>query len=138
MNNRSWLTITVVVAFSIVTPATAETLTGADKILCAPARLVVCVDDGSCESLLPWEVNVPEFIVVDLREKRLSTTEASAQNRSTPIQSLIRQRGLIYLQGVEGERAFSIVINEETGFTTVAVARSNVTVNAFGTCTTTD
>ena len=46
--------------------------------------------------------------------------------------------GLIYLQGIEGRRAFSIVVDEESGRMTVAVSRDGISVSVFGACTDTD
>lgn len=115
-----------------------EDLSGADNVICAPARIEICANDGSCVSALPWEVNVPQFILVDFEEELLSTTEASERPRATEIDSLKREDGVAYLQGVENGRAYSIVINETTGFMTVAVARDYLTVTGSGVCTPAD
>ena len=52
-----------------------------------------------------------------------------------PVNSLSRKDGQIFLQGVENGRAFSLVINEQTGVLSAAVARENTTVSVFGACT---
>jgi hypothetical protein len=44
--------------------------------------------------------------------------------------------GHVYLQGVDNGRAFSFLIDEETGRVTVAVSRDGLTVSMFGNCTT--
>jgi hypothetical protein len=49
-----------------------------------------------------------------------------------------KDEGLIYLQGVESGRAFSFVIDEDSGRMTVAVSRDGIAVNVFGICTSTD
>ena len=69
---------------------------------------------------------------------RISTTKASDENRSTEIRTLHRQDGQIYLQGFEGGRAFSFLIDEASGRLTVAVSRDGVSVTAFGACTDAD
>ena len=46
--------------------------------------------------------------------------------------------GLIYLQGIEGARAFSFVIDESTGSLTASIARDGISVNVFGACTDAD
>jgi hypothetical protein len=74
-------------------------------------------------------------IQVDLGSKTLSTTEASGESRSTPIKSVEREEGLIFLQGIEKGRAFSFVIAEEDGMASVAVARDGLSVAVFGACT---
>jgi hypothetical protein len=116
-------------------PVLADDLHGLDRILCSAVTATVCMVNGECETDLPYNWNIPQFIEIDLVKKVLSTTRASGENRQTPAASLVRQDGWIYLQGVEGGRAFSFVIDETTGFASVAVARQGLTVSVFGACT---
>ena len=121
-------------------PLAADDLTGADRFLCSSAQVTACFALGECVSLPPWELNVPQFIEIDLGEMTLSTTAASGEDRSTPIKNLEREDGpgrasLIFLQGVENGRAFSFVITEETGMASIAVARDGLAVTVFGACT---
>ncbi len=116
----------------------ADDLQGVDRLICATAEVVVCVEGAECYKLLPADVDVPAFIVVDIKNKRLSTTKASQENRATSIATLNRADGLIHLQGIDLGRAFSLVINEATGNVTAAVARDGVTVTVFGACTNAD
>lgn len=113
----------------------ADDLTGEDEYLCAAASVIVCFDDGACESATPWELDVPQFINVDMDERRLSTTKASGENRETMVDTVKQTDGKIYLQGVDRGRAYTLVIDEETGFLTVAVVRDDLTVTVFGACT---
>ena len=76
-----------------------------------------------------------QFIEIDLQTKRVSTTAASGENRATTASSLEREDGQTVLQGVENGRAFSLVINQETGVLSAAVAREGITVSVFGACT---
>lgn len=115
--------------------AAADDLRGVDRLLCATAAVIVCAEEVECFTIPAWEIDVPEFVVIDLDGKMLSTTKASQQNRSTPIAAISRADGNIYLQGIEGGRAFSFVIHEETGHVTVAVSRDGLTVTVFGACT---
>ena len=116
-------------------PALADNLAGADRILCAASTVTMCGEAGDCVQGSPLELNIPQFIEIDLKGKRLSTTKASGENRSTPIISVARADGQIILQGHEKGRAFSFVISEETGVTSVAVARDGMSVAVFGACT---
>lgn len=113
----------------------ADDLTGAKKFVCAPAQVNICLEDGFCTSAMPWDVNVPRFLEVDLKQKQIGTTEASGENRFTPIQFIGEDGDAIFLQGVENGRAFSFVISRTSGFMSVAVARDYLTVTGFGACT---
>jgi hypothetical protein len=115
--------------------ASADDLTGQQTFLCSAAQAAVCTDYGDCETAAPWDLNIPQFIEVNLKDKTLSTTKASGENRSTPIRTLVREDGQIVLQGVEAGRAFSLVIIEKTGDLSVAVAREGKAVAVFGECT---
>ena len=78
----------------------ADDLTGANQLICASGIVNVCDDAGDCATTPPRDVNVPQFIEIDIKKKRLATTEASGENRATNISSLERTNGSIYLQGV--------------------------------------
>jgi hypothetical protein len=135
MRNRlsgSVLTLLILVAPAA---ATADDLTGQQVFLCSSAQAALCTDYGDCDTFAPWDLNIPQFIEVNLKDKTLSTTKASGENRSTPIKNLQREDGQIFLQGVEAGRAFSFVINEKSGMMSVAVARDGKAVAVFGACT---
>lgn len=133
---RSSRILGVISALVLLVPqiTVADDVRGADVMICASVEASVCSLDG-CEVGTPWFWDIPQFIEVDLKAKRLSTTAASGENRATPINNLERKDGLIFLQGVENGRAFSFVINEETGVLSAAVAREELTVSVFGACT---
>ena len=100
-----------------------------------PVQATRCMMDGGCETGPPWIVNIPQFIRIDLKTNQLTTTKASEENRSTPIQKVTRDGGLIFLQGVENGRAYSIVIAPETGTASFTIAADGLSVSAFGVCT---
>ena len=115
--------------------AAADDLTGADRFLCTPIQATLCVEDGECAVDLPWNVNIPQFIVVVLKARRLATTEASGENRQTAIEHLRRVDGSIVFHGFEMGRAFSWVIDEPSGRVTAAIATDGISVAIFGACT---
>ena len=113
----------------------ADDVTGSADLLCSPAMAHACRPEEGCAQKTPWSLNVPMFIEVDLANKRLRTTEASGLNRATEINNLLREEGLIILQGYQKGRAFSIVITEETGFLTFSVSGDDEGAVIFGACT---
>ena len=115
--------------------ALADNIEGADRLLCAPVQIKICVEEAECYPAHASELGVPDFVIVDLKNKKMQTTKSSGPMRSTAFSSVSRSGGQIFLQGVENGRAFSFVINELTGSLTVAVSRDGVAVAAFGACT---
>ncbi len=135
MRNR-WIMAVIWTLFALAPPvAVADDISDVDRILCSSVEATVCTIDDGCETGVPWLWGIPQFIEIDLQAKRLSTTAASGENRTTAITSLEREDGRIFLQGIENGRAFSFVINKKTGMLSAAVAREGITVSVFGACT---
>ena len=118
--------------------AQAENVEGVDEIVCAATQVQICIEDDTCYSATAFELDMPDFVVIDISKKTISTTKASNQNRSTKFSSVTKEDGLIYLQGMEGGRAFSFVIHEASGRMTVAISRDGLSVSVFGACTDTN
>jgi len=118
--------------------AYADPLTGVNKIICAAAQTQICVEGDTCYSASPWDLGVPEFVVIDLKKNTISTTESSGVDRSTTFNKEVTSEGKIFLQAIEGGRAFSLVIDEATGYMSGAIARDGFVVSVFGACTDSD
>ena len=116
----------------------AEDVTGVTRMVCASGQAQICLETGECYAATPFELAVPDFVIIDTKKGAISTTKASGLNRSTDFSKSERKEGLIYLQGVEGGRAFSFVIHEATGRMTAAIARDGLSVTVFGACTAAD
>jgi len=132
---KSRLLLCVIVVLGMSGGAAAENLTGADRILCAGVQATYCDTSGACEVGMPWQWNMPEFVEIDFEAKTVSTTQAVERMRQTPIRTLERGNGEIYLQGVENARAFSFVIDEASGVASVAIATDGMTISVFAACT---
>lgn len=113
----------------------ADDLSGSEAFLCSVVYASECTLDGDCTGGPAWNLNIPQFIEVDIKAKTLSTTKASGENRSTPIKNLERGDDSIILQGVENGRAFSFVITESTGMVSIAVAIADEGIVVSGVCT---
>ena len=116
----------------------ADNLEGVNEIICAAAQVQICIENDTCYAATPFELDVPNFVVIDISKKTVSTTKGSNLNRSTKFSSVIKDDELIYLQGIEGGRAFSFVIDEVSGRMSVAVSRDGLSVSVFGACTDTN
>jgi len=116
-------------------PVRGDDLTGRDAFLCAVLEVSRCTPGDGCADVTLAELNIPDFVEIDLTAKVVRTTAASGENRATPIVGVVREEGSIFLQGVEKGRAWSFVLDEESGSLTAAVARDGLSVTAFAACT---
>ena len=125
------------VALIVITQAPslwADDVSEAERMLCASIEATSCSLDG-CVTGDPVMWNIPQFVVIDLANKRLQTTAASGENRATPITTLVREDGHIFIQGIEGGRAFSFVIHEASGELNAATASTHSATAVFAACT---
>ena len=133
-----WRVLAIAIALTVAAPihgVWADDLTGSSRFLCAAVQATVCIEDGQCAADVPWNLNIPDFVEVDLEMRQLATTRASGENRTTPIEHLSRHDGTIVLHGFERGRAFSFVIDEESGRVSVSLVADGITLAIFGTCT---
>ena len=115
--------------------ASADSVFDVDEMVCAAGQVQICLENDTCYAASAAELAIPDFVIIDTKGKKISTTRASGENRSTSFTSFSRTGGAIFLQGMESGRAFSFVIDELTGRMTVAVSRNGLSVTVFGACT---
>jgi hypothetical protein len=116
----------------------ADDVTGSDSLLCYGLSAARCETGEACVAVEPWRLNIPDFVKLDLRGKRIQTTAASNDQRETPLQTVQRVNGTIVIQGSQGERAFSWLITETSGEGTLSVAAHGQGVTVFTVCTPVD
>ena len=116
----------------------ADDLSGSDALLCYGLSAARCEVGSTCEPVEPWELNLPDFVKLDLRGKRAETTPTSAEQRETALQSVQRDNGRILIQGAQGERAFIWLITESSGEGTLSVAGHGQGLTVFTVCTAVD
>ena len=116
----------------------ADDVTGSDSLLCYGLSAARCETGEACQAVEPWKLNLPDFVKLDLRGKRIQTTAASKDVRETPMQTVQRANGKILIQGQQGERAFSWLISEASGEGTLSVAAEGQGVTVFTVCTPVD
>ena len=124
-----------ILAVLATSPALADDVSGANDILCSTLETSVCFAGGQCIAVYPADLNVPQFIEIDVKAKRLATTAASGQNRATEARTVDRSEGRLLLQGMESSRAFSLFIDEASGEASFASAADGRGVVAFAACT---
>jgi hypothetical protein len=132
-----WLIITLIVTFgTLAKPVVAVSATFDESafLLCAPIEIAECDVGGKCYSGSAEDVNLPQFIKVNLKEKMLSGVGASA-DRTTPIDVMQRENGRVVLHGGQNGRSWTAVISEQTGKLSATITEEGTGFVIFGACT---
>ena len=91
--------------------AVAASLDGSKPMLCAVQQVMDCEADN-CERATTEEAQVPPFVRIDVQQRLLSSVDGV---RTSPISQVNRTNGRLMLQGIQNQRVWGIVINEQTG-----------------------
>lgn len=104
-------------------------------LICALTEVMDCEPGADCQRGTSESVNLPPFIKLDFTGKTLSTMETTQKKQTTPIRTIEQSDSLLILQGVEGHRAWSLVIAKDTGKMSATVADPQLGFVVFGACT---
>ena len=109
-------------------------LDGSAPLLCVPIEITECNEGGKCYQGTAEDVNLPQFIRVDLKEKTLSGV-GEAAGRTTPIDSIETENGKTVLHGGQNGRAWSALISAATGKLVATISDEGTAFVIFGACT---
>jgi hypothetical protein len=136
MRKRQVISLAICLCLGIAPYAlAAASYDGSVPLLCAVIEVFDCQGGGECQRGTAESVNLPQFLKINVQDKTLTTTGEGESKRSTPIKHLERTDDSLILQGVEGSRAWSMIIAKETGKTSATVSDDHVGFVVFGACT---
>ena len=78
----------------------AENVQDSQNIVCATGTALLCVENGDCFRVVPDEIDLPRFILIDTKKRTLSTTKLSNRPRNTQIERLIQARATVLVEHV--------------------------------------
>jgi len=123
---------TLLLQLTMSRAASGSDFDGSRNLLCAPSEVVDCDATAECERSSAEEIGLPNFVHVQFGKKRLSS--ASGEERSTLIQNIQNVNGATILQGAEDGRAWSVVIDQESGRMLGSVTDAEGAFTIFGAC----
>ena len=135
--NRSLGKFAALVVVLLVAPlgvALATDFDGSKTLRCVPTDVTECSGAGECARITVEELNIPRWIYVDFKKKKLSGTDSDGEDETTTIENVRTADGQTILQGAENGRAWSIVIDQTTGDMSVAIAGDETGFVLFGIC----
>lgn len=128
---RNATAISALLFLLVSAPAAGAGIDTSGPVLCALTEAMECSAESECAQVQPEDLNLPPFVVVDVKGKKLSEHHGK---RSSPIQTVNERNGAVYLQGFE-QRAWGIAISKETGRMTASAAGDQGAFVIFGACT---
>jgi hypothetical protein len=120
----------------VAATAAAGDFDGSKRLLCAPSDIYECGSTSDCQRVTPETANIPRFIRINVKKKLLNGTVASGDEVKTSIQNVEKKDGKLTLQGAENARAWSVVIDQETGQMSASASDNITGFIVFGACTT--
>jgi hypothetical protein len=120
----------------IVTPLSiaAADFDGSKPLLCATVETLECGSGIKCQWGTAQSINLPQFLKIDFKEKKISGTRESGEVLTTEIENMERSDGKLVLQGTQNNKGWSMLINEATGKMTITVTDDQVGFMVFGAC----
>ena len=108
----------------------AAPLDGSTPMLCAVNQVMDCEADN-CERTTAAEAQVPPFVRIDVQRRLLSSIDGA---RTSPIAQTNRTNGRLMLQGMQNQRVWGVVINEQSGQMWVTLAEDDGAIVLSGAC----
>lgn len=121
--------VTALVFGSLAVNAGATDFDGSKPLICSAIEANDCISGAGCVKGLAEDINVPQFIRLNMADKTIS-----ARGRTASIQSFSRSPGMLAVQGIENQRAWSITV-WKTGALVAAIAGEEEGFVIFGACT---
>ena len=110
--------------------AVAAPLDGSAPMLCAVHQVMDCEADN-CERTSAEEAQVPPFVRIDIQKRFLSSVDGA---RTSPITQTNRTNGRLMLQGMQNQRVWGIVINEQSGRMWATLGEDDGAIVLSGAC----
>ena len=114
-------------------PAAAGKYDGSAPLVCAATTVSECLTEGRCQPRNAERVNFPALFKVDAKAMKLWELGAE-KPRETSIRNLDRANNKMILSGAEGERGWTVLINEASGKMSATATGDGEGFVIFGQC----
>ncbi len=128
-------------AILLSTPSMAGDYDGTKPLICAAVNVVECFPGGKCQNVSAEDVNLPDFLRFDFKEKIIRAHMVGRGDLTTDIEHMEKIDGKLMLQGAEDGRedtkdglAWSMAIDEENGKLVFTASGTEVAFVVFGSC----
>jgi hypothetical protein len=105
-------------------------------LLCAVIETIECDAGKGCSETTVEIMNIPQFIWIDMEKSKISGKVEGGKQEDTVIKNFEQVDGKLIMQGGEGGRGWSMVIQESTGKLSATISGDQAGFVIFGACTT--
>jgi hypothetical protein len=109
-----------------------EPLDASKPLLCSISEAAECDGVAACVDVTLEQIDLPPLWRVDFAGKQLSSQDGQ---RSSPIAALETQDAVLLLQGHQGARGWTLVIERATGHLSASAADAEGVFALAGSCT---
>lgn len=107
---------------------------GSKPVICSTDDTVACLDEGGCSAGDAADVNLPSLVRVDFAKKLITGLSGERAGETTPLETMRHNEGHLVVQGGQGGRGFTLLLDESTGDLTVGVVGSGTVFVVYGAC----
>ena len=145
MNKMTLLLGLIVGLGLLVAPAvagdSAGDFDGSKSLICAAVNVVECFPGGKCQNVRAEEVDMPDFLRLNFKDKEIRAEMAGRENLKTDIEHTEKIDGKLIIQGAEDGRedtkdglGWSMAIDQVTGKLVFSASGTDVAFVVFGAC----
>lgn len=128
-------TILLLALWLVPMMAVAGDFDSSKPLLCATIEAYECDAGQSCNKVSIADINLPQFLRIDFKQKRISGTREDGETRTTDINNMAQLPDRVILQGVQNGLAWGLIITEPQGKLVLTAAGPHTGFAAFGACT---
>ena len=121
-------------ALALALPAEADPIDGSKPLVCSTNQTHDCDVEGACDNGDPDDVRAPDLFKIDFGKKEITTLDEDRRGEVTKAASIQKTERAIVLQGVEGNRGWTLLIGKESGDLVLTVSDEYAGFVVFGEC----
>jgi hypothetical protein len=135
MKINRWLIYLLLVWPLIPATAPGADFDGSQPLICALKDNFECGPDG-CERVTSEAINLPQFLRLNFKDQQITTIREGVQVRTTKMERMESLGSNLFVQGLENNLTWSLVIDQSSGKMVLTVAGDQAGFVVFGACTT--
>ena len=115
---------------------------GSNPLLFASQEAYECSSKNGCKEIEAVDINLPPFLIIDFKQKKITATPESERKEITKIERIERKDGMLFVQGsedgyedVEDGVGWTLAIEEDSGKGVLTGAMPGAAFVIFGACT---